>query len=310
MQILNSGPKTTPKILGMPAAGPFSLDDDAAYQQWREGKLSAYPVDIKAERVEIENPLQLSGEEKDAIIGACRKTNMALYRFKHPCGDPDDKSRVKKLAQQLGLSHLDSNLCADTDGISSLRVTSGGRRHTYIPYSNHKISWHTDGYYNPPEQQIRAMLLHCVSPAARGGVNALLDPEIAYIHLRDRNPDYIYALMQPQAMTIPANEAQGALIRAAQSGPVFSVSADGNLHMRYTARTRSIEWRDDETTRAAVACLSAFLNSDVDYVFQHKLEAGEGLICNNVLHNRSAFEDEGEARLLYRARYRDRLRET
>ena len=38
------------------------------------------------------------------------------------------------------------------------------------------------------------------------------------------------------------------------------------------------------------------------------LSAGEGLICNNVLHNRSQFEENPEApRLLYRLRYYNRI---
>jgi hypothetical protein len=41
------------------------------------------------------------------------------------------------------------------------------------------------------------MLLHCVRPAASGGVNRLLDPELAYIALRDAVPALVRALMQP-----------------------------------------------------------------------------------------------------------------
>ena len=307
MQIMKPASKSTPESRGIPVVGRFSLKDHAAYQRWRDEKLSSYPVDAADLLVEIENPFALTAAEKAAIVARCAKTNMVIYQLKHPNGDPADKAQVKKLGEQLGLRHLDSNLCADNDSISSLKVVPGGQHHTYIPYSNHKISWHTDGYYNTPDQQIRGMLLHCVHPAARGGANALLDPEMAYIHLRETNPDYIYALMHAQAMTIPANDVQGEVIRAAQSGPVFSVSETGHLHMRYTARTRSIEWQDDELTRAATNCLSAFLHSDADCIFRHKLEAAQGLICNNVLHNRSAFEDEGEPRLLYRARYFDRI---
>jgi len=43
------------------------------------------------------------------------------------------------------------------------------------------------------------------------------------------------------------------------------------------------------------------------------LRAGQGIICNNVLHSRSAFTDaadSGQVRLLYRARYHDRIRGT
>ncbi|HEB55227.1 MAG TPA: taurine catabolism dioxygenase TauD [Gammaproteobacteria bacterium] len=291
----------------MPRAGHFSLDDKNAYQYWRDEKLSAYPTNMAELLVEVKNSVALTGAEKKAIIERCRKTNMLIYQFNKPVDDPADKNQLKKFTKQLGLHRLDCNLCADNDGITSLQVTPGGQKHTYIPYSTQRISWHTDGYYNTRDRQIRGMLLHCVSAAAKGGVNALLDPEIAYIHLREHNPDYIYALMRPQAMTIPANTAQGDIIRKAQSGPVFSVAGDGHLHMRYSARTRSIEWQNDETGLAARDCLTAFLNSNSEYIFRHRLEPAQGLLCNNVLHNRSAFDDNGEPRLLYRARYFDRI---
>ncbi len=83
---------------------------------------------------------------------------------------------------------LDRNWLADDDGISSVTVPGEGGRGDYIPYTNRPIRWHTDGYYNPPERRIRAMVLHCVAPAASGGENALLDHEIAYLLLRDAIP--------------------------------------------------------------------------------------------------------------------------
>ncbi|VAX06461.1 FIG00779168: hypothetical protein [hydrothermal vent metagenome] len=310
MQILKPHQGSSPKMLGMPKTGHFNMNDEEAYKIWRDKKLSTYPIRISEQRVEIENPEKLTTAERKLLIQHCQKTNMVFYQLKHANGDPADKIRVKRLGEQLGLSRLDSNLCADNDSISSLKVVQGGRRQTYIPYSNLKISWHTDGYYNSAVQQIRGMLLHCINPAAQGGENGILDPEIAYIHLRDSNPNYIYALMHPQVMTIPANEENGKLIRTAQTGPIFSINATGKLHMRYTARTRSIEWRDDETTLAALKCLASFLKTESEYIFQHKLEAGQGLICNNILHNRSAFEEEGAPRLLYRARYIDRIQGT
>jgi alpha-ketoglutarate-dependent taurine dioxygenase len=178
----------------------------------------------------------------------------------------------------------------------------------YIPYSNRRLLWHTDGYYAGPEERIRAFILHCVRPAASGGANRLLDPEIAYILLRDADPRYVAALSAPDAMTIPANEEDPAAQRGAQSGPVFSEEG-GALHMRYTARTRSIEWRPDEVTQAAVEYLRNILDSGSPYVFTLRLAAGQGLVCNNVLHDRSAFTDSpGEGRLVYRARYLDRVR--
>jgi hypothetical protein len=80
--------------------------------------------------------------------------------------------------------------------------------------------------------------------------------------------------------------------------------------MRYTARTRSVIWKDDPQTRGAVAFIESLLAGSGPGTFYHRLEAGQGLITNNVLHNRSGFEDNvdgGGSRLLYRARYYDRI---
>ena len=60
--------------------------------------------------------------------------------------------------------------------------------------------------------------------------------------------------------------------------------------MRYTARTRSIEWKQDATTLAAVAALEKLLASDLPHIHRSRLEPGMGLLCNNVLHDRAAFE--------------------
>ncbi len=158
------------------------------------------------------------------------------------------------------------------------------------------------------DKQIHALLLHCVRPASEGGENALLDHEIAYIRLRDENPVYIRALMAPDAMTIPANVVKGKVLRPARTGPVFSVTHDKHLHMRYTARSRSIEWKDNPQTHAAVAALENLLVSDDPFIYRLTLQPGWGLISNNVLHDRSGFNDDKQhPRLLYRLRYFDRI---
>ena len=101
----------------------------------------------------------------------------------------------------------------------------------------------------------------------------------------------------------------GREIRPAHTGPVFSVEkATGSLHMRYTTRTRSIAWKDDANLHKAVGFIRELLDSESRWIFRYRLQAGEGIICNNVLHAREAFRDEGDTtRLLYRARYHDRI---
>jgi len=282
------------------------LDNELqAYARWREEKLARYPRSAEDLVVEVRDPRALRASEAAQIRRVCAAANMAVYAS--PLAGVADKDIPRRLGAKLGLSRLQANPLADEDGISALEVAPEKSGRGYIPYSNRRLLWHTDGYYNPPAQRIRAFLLHCVRPAASGGENRLLDPEIAYLLLRDADPRFVEALSAPDAMTVPANEEDPAAQRGAQAGPVFSFE-DGVLHMRYTARTRSIEWRADEATRAAVQRLRAILDSDSPYVFKVRLAGGQGLVCNNVLHDRSEFTDApGAGRLVYRARYSDRI---
>lgn len=290
---------------------PFLLDNEVAYQDWRQKKLFNYPASIDQLRVELSENI-FEKFELDQLQNICRKTNFVIYRFKDHLSV--DKAVIKSLGQCLGLNRLDGNLCADGDSISSLQVQEVGRHSGYIPYTNRRLSWHTDGYYNNLDQQIRGILMHCAQDAAEGGENMLLDHEIVYIQLRDQNPDFIRALMEPDVMTIPPNIEQGVEIRAEQTGPVFSLHpVTGNLHMRYTARNRNIEWKDNVITTEAVACITQLLTPDNPYIFRYRLQPGEGIICNNVLHCRTGFTDDpvtGKQRLLYRARYFDRVENT
>ena len=285
----------------------FDLDNAAAYADWRGRKLAAHPRRLEDLLVEIADPRRLTFAEREALLARCAVANMALYAS--PTGTDPDKDIPRLLGRQLGLVNLDANRLADDDGISPLAVAPAGTRTEFIPYTDRGIRWHTDGYYNTLERQVRGLLLHCVQRAESGGENRLMDHEIAYILLRDENPDHIRAFMAPDAMTIPPRLEDGAIARAAQAGPVFSVYPDGFLHMRYTARTVSIEWKADAATRAAVAALERILADEASpYIFRGRLEPGMGMVCNNVLHDRSAFADsDARKRLLYRARYFDRI---
>lgn len=283
----------------------LDLNDTTRYQAWRDQKLSQMPASIDQYLVPVKDPVRLSADEYNAIHDLLQRSNMAIF-----VADPDqarNKTIPVNISSQFGMHRLDHNMGADHDGVSELTVRSGQWRGGYIPYTNKPIHWHTDGYYNEERRKINGMVLYCVQNALRGGENALLDHEIAYIHLRDSNPEYIRAFLHPQAMTIPANIINNNEIRPERTGPVFSVNDSGALHMRYTARTRSISWRDDELTREATDCLSEFLASDSPYILRAGLNPGMGLICNNILHDRSGFdEDDNHRRLIYRLRYYDR----
>ncbi|HTT12402.1 MAG TPA: TauD/TfdA family dioxygenase [Burkholderiaceae bacterium] len=292
------------------SVGPFDLDDDTAYPAWRVRKLEVYPRSAEALVVEVRDPLRLSDVEHNALLARCAHANMAVYATPPALADIESaKAATRAIGAQLGLHTLDTNYLADDDGITPLACVEGGTRAEFIPYTNRAIKWHTDGYYNPPARAVRAMVLHCVQRAEHGGENRVLDPEIVYLQLRDADPAHVRALMAPDAMTIPARGEDGAEARADQAGPVFTIDAAGHLHMRYTARTRSIVWNPDAATRAAVGALEHLLATN-PYTLRVRLEPGMGLVCNNVLHDRSSFTESAQRkRLLLRARYYERITE-
>ena len=287
---------------------PFRLDATAAYREWRARKLGDYPASLAELTVPVADLTQVTDVERALITAACRRANMAVFTA---AGGTATKPDIRAFGRQLGLRRLDANLYADEDGITALQVSDQARKREYIPYTNRRLNWHTDGYYNTGDQAIRAFVMFCVNDAASGGENQLLDHEVAYILLRDEDPRYIEALTHPEAMSIPANLEQGVEIRPAETGPVFSVNAHtGDLEMRYSARTRNIAWRADPITTAAVEFLQRLWEVGSPYVYHHRLMPGQGLICNNVLHSRTAFRDDpasGRQRLMYRARYYDRV---
>lgn len=289
---------------------PFDLDQPEVYARWRATKLASYPKRVEELIVDVADPRSLSESERNAILALCARANMAVYRSPVTV---EDKELPRLLGRQLGLHRLDANWLADEDGISQIAVSQdegGAPRADFIPYTNRPIKWHTDGYYHPQARRIEGMILHCVRAAGEGGLSGLADHEMIYIALRDTNPGWVRALMASDAMTIPERTDDKGVARPAQGGPVFYLRPDGGLQMRYTARTRSIAWKDDPLTRAAAAEMERLLASDAPWIFHLLLAPGMGIAANNVPHDRTGFSDSpGRPRLLYRARYLDHVRD-
>ncbi len=290
----------------------FDLLNNEAYQKWRTEKLFRYPVSVNELIVVINDFISLSEVELKSIHECIEEFNMVIYSLKKPRAV--SATELCLFVAKFGLYSIDANLCSNEENVSTVTVVDEGRNKNYIPYTNKPISWHTDGYYNSLDNSVRSFILHCIQDANSGGYNNLIDPEIVYILLRDNNPEYIRVLMQDDVLTIPENIENGVKIRDEQSGPVFTVDKKtGELHMRYTARTRSIKWKDTELVTQAVAAISTIFKTRSEYIFKYKLKAGQGLLCNNVLHNRTAFDDTVEntisnsKRELLRARYNERV---
>ncbi len=292
-----------------PKTWSFELSDEAGYTAWRDAKLANYPTTWDESIVTVHDMANPTSDEISQLLDMCQKTNMAIYDSNRTA----TPEALESFCANFGLKTMESHRSAGGHGVVSIEQTSTDTRGGYIPYTNKPLSWHTDGYYNAPEQRIRAMILHCGRDAGEGGINALLDPEIAYIRMRDENPDFIKAFMHKECYTIPENTDPRTPLRPISVGPIFEVDPEtGALHMRFSARGRSVIWRDDETTLQARNFLTHLLEND-PLILRYKLQSGQGVISNNVLHNRTGLTDNaepGHRRLMYRIRYFERMANT
>lgn len=256
--------------------------------------------------IKVKDLYHLSDKEISSIKTVIDRCNMALYQSE--TNDPEDKSAVLRLGEQLGLTHIDRNLLSGDDSISVIKNTSERTAQDFIPYTRRSMNWHTDGYYNTSDRTIRGMILHCASSAQDGGETLLYDPELIYLFMMDKNPDLVSALMEEDVLCIPEYRENNGVIRNKVSGSVFNTDSDGFLNMRYTERKKYVLWKKDKTVDEAIRFITQLLNEDSRYHVRVRLKPGEGVVCNNVVHRRNAFVDgEDSQRVLYRARYYDRI---
>lgn len=299
------------KPLGIVGVSPFAPINTPEYTTWRAERLANAKAAAELGFLPVKDPKNLLESERQEILRRCEQTNFALYQFDPGDDESDVRDSLRRMAQSLGMGLPEGHRSAGDKAIVALTVSEAPGQRGYIPYSRKAINWHTDGYYNPPESEIRSFILHCGRDATTGGLNQILDHTIAYIRLRDENPAYIDALMHPQAMTIPANIEPDGTTRPASVGPVFAADNAGHLTMRYTARTRSIEWRDDPLTREAADFLRNLLMAGDPLMLEAKLQPGQGVLNNNVLHTRTAFDPtevgDHSRRLMYRVRFHKRI---
>lgn len=281
------------------------------YQDWRAARIAASESAAELGFVALEDLANPRDSEISEVTRRVKESNFALY---HAPQSDDLRKDLRNFVDVFGLRIAEQHRSAGEQGIVALTETNAPSQRGYIPYSKRKMGWHNDGYYNAPAERISAMVLHCANPAESGGVNHLLDNNIAFIRLMDENPAYIDALMHPEAMTIPENREPDGSVRPVSVGPVFYPDPEtGELQMRYTARTRSIEWRDDALTREAVAFLQHTLEGPDPLTISIRFEAGQGVLCNNVLHDRTGFDAEKvekSPRVMYRVRFNNRVKGT
>lgn len=273
-----------------------------ASRAWCLDKLAAWHGFLRAPVVEIRDPSRLDAAEHGAVSARLDAANMAVYRV---TGSREvNRDALLELGRQFGLVHAERNLCAGEDAVSEITASDDPGRRRYIPYTRRALSWHTDGYYNPPARTIGAFLLHCVHPAASGGANRFIDHEVLFALLSLDAHVPVEALFDDDALAIPANVDGEAELRERAVGPVFD-ERGGALVMRFSARQRHIQWKQSADVLAAAAAVGRSLEN-TKLVLDSRLEAGMGVIARNVLHRREAyFDNPAIPRLLYRVRYTD-----
>ena len=285
---------------------PFLLENEAEYRAWRARKLEVRQ-ELPATRVfELDQQGRLSPSMLPSLRKQVAAYNFVIFQSIGELGKAD----FLALNRQFGLVALDANPGADEDRVTSLQVVGDtDNRARYIPYTNRAMNWHTDGYYNPFERRIDAFALYCVNQAGRGGGNYLFDHEMMYLLIRDQSPPALAALMCNDMLRIPANVQHNEVVRAEETGPVFSLRSDScSLNMRYTSRPQNIVWKTDKRSTEALNLVREILMKG-SAMIEVGLLPGQGIVCNNILHGRQAFHDTPDepARLIYRARYHDAI---
>ena len=276
----------------------------SAYLSWREKRLHAQFTLPKLDW-ELTSDLDTPGD-LHAIAAMCQQVHqLGFAGYRWDITIEKQRLAIAKLAEHLGLSTTDSGVIQEASCLSLLEDLSGTARGRFLPYSNKAMNWHTDGYYNAEDNALHYFTLHCLQPAFRGGTLTVMDPELLLIALYDDNPQLVYELTHRDAMLLPSNADAEGHDRPDRSVPVFFAHDDGTLGLRFTMRTKHIQWRTSETKAAADRAVE-LINANTQWHCPIRLESGQGVIARNVLHSRDAFEDAAEGqfrRRMLRGRY-------
>lgn len=279
----------------------FNLDAGEDYKKWREEKLAAYPRSVAELVVELGDMTALTEAEKGKIRELVERANMCVYT----AGTADlGMDSLLALGRQLGVCYTDkSRRHSNSD-----ELTNSGILNRAIPFTTRHVRWHTDATYYGSDNTIQSLFLLCKRPAVEGGSNKVLDSEILYILLRDKDPDALRVLTNKNCFKYKDPKTDE--IAENLGGKVFWTNSGGNLCHRFSFRRMDMAWSEDADVQAAKAVLESMIQDECEYVIEGRLESGLGLISNNVLHTREKLvdsEDAAQKRLLFRARFFDRV---
>ena len=279
----------------------FDLRSDDDYLNWRDEKLAAYPKNVGELVVELGDMTAMTRAEKAKILETVERANMCVFT----AGSAElEMNSLLTLGKQLGVSHTDKT----ARHAQSDELTDSGILNRAIPFSTRHCNWHTDATYYGSDNTIQALFLLCKRPAVEGGSNKVLDHEVLYIQLRDKDSGALEVLMKKDCFNY-RNPASGE-IDLHRGGKVFWTNPDGHLCHRFSFRKTDMAWSADSDVTAARQVLESLISDQSAHVIEGRLESGMGLISNNVLHTRERLVDSDDAakkRLLFRARFYDRV---
>jgi len=279
----------------------FNMNSAEDYKKWRDEKLAAYPKNIGELVVELGDMTAPTEAEKSKIRERVELANMCIYT----AGSAElNMDSLLALGKQLGVSDTDkARRHSNSD-----ELTNSGILNSAVPFTTRHIHWHTDATYYGSDKTIQALFLLCSRPAVEGGNNKVLDNEILYILMRDKDPDALNILINNDCFKYK-NPKTGEIAENL-GGKVFWQNSDGNLCHRFSFRKMDMAWSEDADVQAAKAVLESIIQAESEYVIEGRLESGLGLISNNVLHTREKLidsDDPAQKRLLFRARFYDRV---
>jgi hypothetical protein len=267
------------------------------FKQWALEKEDNIPLKIDDLIVKIQDINHATLAEISNIKDIIKRFNYCIYQSKVGLNAQAD---LMNFAQSIGMETYDTNNIHNSP-ISLIMSLETKNALNYIPYTNKKLNWHTDGYYD--EKPIFSWLLHCEEPAYSGGENYLLDHELA-IREYIIKYDNLESLSSLDAFTIPGNT-------HANRGETKGYICDNDneykkFHMKFSMREKNMKL--NEQSKTAIMRMKKIIKEDCKkYCLTYKLSKNEGIVSNNILHGRNSFEDGKAVRKLYRIRSYERI---
>ena len=267
------------------------------FKQWALEKEDNIPLNIDDLIVKIHDINHATLAEIYNIKDKIKRFNCCIYQSKVGLNTQAD---LINFAQCIGMETYDTNNIHNSP-ISLIMSLESNNALNYIPYTNKKLNWHTDGYYD--EKPIFSWLLHCEEPAYSGGENYLLDHVLA-IREYIIKYDNLESLSSLDAFTIPGNT-------RANRGETKGYICDNDneykkFHMKFSMREKNMKL--NEQSKTAIMRMKKIIKEDCKkYCLTYKLSKNEGIVSNNILHGRNSFEDGKAMRKLYRIRSYERI---